>query len=62
MSVLILLLIASLVLAGSFLGAFLWAVGRGQYDDTGTPALRMLHDDVTVEPSLSDNSKPNNNP
>lgn len=45
MSVLILLLLASLVVALIFLGAFLWAVRSGQFDDTFTPAWRVLADD-----------------
>jgi cbb3-type cytochrome oxidase maturation protein len=45
MYVVVILLIASVVVAGGFLMAFLWAVRSGQYDDTVTPSLRMLHDD-----------------
>lgn len=45
MSVLVLLLIASLLVALIFLGAFLWAVRNGQFDDTFTPAWRVLSDD-----------------
>ena len=29
-----------------FLGAFVWAVRTGQFDDTCTPAVRVLLDDV----------------
>jgi len=29
--------------------AFVWATGRGQFDDLETPSLRVLHDD---EPSV----------
>ncbi|MFZ1685403.1 MAG: cbb3-type cytochrome oxidase assembly protein CcoS [Candidatus Zixiibacteriota bacterium] len=45
MKVVVVLLIASVVVAAGFLIAFLWAVKSGQYDDTVTPSLRMLHDD-----------------
>lgn len=45
MKVVLILLVASVVVAGGFLTAFLWAVRTGQYDDTVTPSLRMLHDD-----------------
>ena len=45
MNVIVVLLFASLFLALCFLGAFLWSVKKGQFDDTVTPALRMLADD-----------------
>jgi len=32
----------SVVIAAVFLIAFIWAVRSGQYEDTGTPALRLL--------------------
>jgi cbb3-type cytochrome oxidase maturation protein len=49
--VVVLLLIASVVVAAGFLIAFLWAVRSGQYDDTVTPSMRMLHDDTVPEPT-----------
>ncbi|MFN0066955.1 MAG: cbb3-type cytochrome oxidase assembly protein CcoS [Limisphaerales bacterium] len=45
MSVILILIPLSLLVAGGFLGAFVWAVRRGQFEDTGTPPLRMLADD-----------------
>jgi cbb3-type cytochrome oxidase maturation protein len=45
MSVLILLVAAGGLVAGGFLLAFVWAVRSGQFDDTASPALRMLFDD-----------------
>lgn len=45
MEVLVLLIAASLALAGGFLAVFFWATRDGQFDDTTTPALRMLTDD-----------------
>jgi len=45
MYVIILLMFFSLVVAGGFLIAFLWAVKSGQYDDKFTPSIRMLFDD-----------------
>jgi cbb3-type cytochrome oxidase maturation protein len=44
-SVLVLLIVASLAIATAFLVAFIWAVRSGQFEDTGTPPLRMLGDD-----------------
>lgn len=45
MSVIVLLLTAGGVVAAGFLCAFLWAVRSGQFDDTTTPAIRLLLDD-----------------
>ena len=42
MSVIIILISASLFLAGGFLIAFLWVVRSGQYDDDYTPSVRIL--------------------
>jgi cbb3-type cytochrome oxidase maturation protein len=44
MSVIIVLIIIGVVVASGFLVAFLWAVRSGQYDDTVSPAVRMLFD------------------
>jgi cbb3-type cytochrome oxidase maturation protein len=35
----------SLLIALGFLGAFLWSVKRGHYDDDYTPSIRILMDD-----------------
>ncbi len=45
MSVIVLLIFASLAIATLFLLGFIWAVCSGQYDDTSTPSMRMLMDD-----------------
>jgi cbb3-type cytochrome oxidase maturation protein len=45
MSVLLILILASLGLALLFLGAFIWAVRSNQFEDTCTPSLRVLMDD-----------------
>jgi cbb3-type cytochrome oxidase maturation protein len=47
MSVLVLLIIVGIVVASGFLGAFIWAVRSGQYDDTYTPSVRILFDEST---------------
>lgn len=49
MSVILLLILASLGLALAFLVAFIWAVRSGQYEDTCTPSLRVL---MEAEPKL----------
>jgi len=48
MSVIILLLIASLSVALVFLGAFLWGVKNRQFDDDYAPPKRILFDDAPV--------------
>ena len=49
MSVVLILLIASLTVALGFLGAFIWSVKSGQYDDDYTPSVRMLFEDKPKE-------------
>jgi len=49
MSVILILIIASIVVALIFLGAFFWAVKSGQYDDTYSPSVRMLFEDKKKE-------------
>ena len=45
MSVIVILICVSVLVALGFLAAFLWAVKSGQYDDKYTPSIRMLFDD-----------------
>jgi len=45
MSVLLLLLIASLSIASLFLGAFIWSVKHRQFEDEFSPPRRMLFED-----------------
>jgi cbb3-type cytochrome oxidase maturation protein len=45
MSVIIVLMAASLSVAAIFLAAFLWAVRTDQFEDTHTPAMRLLNED-----------------
>jgi len=45
-----------MVLAGSFLAAFIWSVLKGQYDDDYTPSVRMLFDNKKD----NSNKKPTN--
>lgn len=51
MEVIILLILISLALAGAFLGVFLWAARSGQFEDTTTPAMRILADDPPSRPA-----------
>ncbi len=68
MSVIFLLMGASILVAGGFLIAYLWAVRDGQFDDTYTPSVRILFDDEVAEesqitkkenPDKDNQSKPN---
>lgn len=45
MSVLYLVVPLALLVVGGAVAAFVWAAGRGQFDDLDTPAVRMLRDD-----------------
>jgi cbb3-type cytochrome oxidase maturation protein len=51
MSVLILLLLASISVATLFLAAFIWSVKDGQMDDEYSPPRRILFDDTVNKPS-----------
>ncbi|MBI1342003.1 MAG: cbb3-type cytochrome oxidase assembly protein CcoS [Terrimonas sp.] len=53
MSVLVILIALSVIVAGIFLIAFIWSVKKGQYDDDYTPSVRMLFDD---NPKKSDDT------
>ncbi|GAA0550403.1 cbb3-type cytochrome oxidase assembly protein CcoS [Chitinophaga japonensis] len=46
MSVIILLLGASLTVGLTFLAAFIWSVKSGQFEDDYSPARRILFDDA----------------
>ncbi|MEI6433554.1 MAG: cbb3-type cytochrome oxidase assembly protein CcoS [Bacteroidota bacterium] len=60
MSVILVLVAFSVILAGGFLSAFFWSVRNGQYDDTYGSSVRILFEDEkpveTVEPE-SESSK-----
>lgn len=51
MNILYLLVPLALILAAAGVGAFYWSVRTGQYDDTTTPAWRVLMEDEAVAPS-----------
>ena len=48
MYIIFLMIAISVTVAAAFLGAFLWAVRSGQYDDDYTPSVRMLFDNETA--------------
>lgn len=45
MSVIVLLIVFSLIVAIIFLIAFVWSVKSGQYDDTVSPSIRILFEE-----------------
>jgi cbb3-type cytochrome oxidase maturation protein len=59
MSVIIILIIFSVLVSGGFLIAFIWAVNSGQYDDTQSPAVRILFDDQTKDNKIEDHHDEN---
>jgi len=56
MSVIILLIIFSVIVATAFLVAFIWAVRSGQFDDTKSPSVRMLFDDEASKTNPKNNT------
>jgi cbb3-type cytochrome oxidase maturation protein len=58
MTVIVLLIVAGGVVAAGFLAAFAWAVRSGQYDDTCTPAVRVLLEDGKTTSGASPSSLP----
>ena len=54
MSVILILILASLAVALAFLGGFIWAVKSGQFEDTCTPAMRILSEDETAKHPASE--------
>lgn len=50
MNIFYLLIGVSLLVALIFLGAFIWAVKTGQFDDNETPSMRILFEDDESEP------------
>ncbi len=59
MSVILLLIVASLGVALLFLAGFIWAVRSGQYEDTCTPSMRILAggDAEPIKPNHPTNTK-----
>lgn len=50
MNILLALIPISLILLALAVGAFIWAVRRGQFDDLETPALDILREDPNELP------------
>jgi cbb3-type cytochrome oxidase maturation protein len=54
MIVIFLLIPLSIIIAICFLAAFIWAVRSGQYEDTCTPAMRLLLEEKNKPPAPSE--------
>jgi cbb3-type cytochrome oxidase maturation protein len=52
MSALFVLVTISIVVAGAFLGAFIWSVKSDQYEDKDGAAMRMLYDNDVQKTTL----------
>lgn len=59
MSVFIILIITSVLVAAGFLIAFLWSVKSGQLDDDYTPSIRILFEDEVASKKQSNNNYTN---
>lgn len=46
MGIIAILISVSITIALVFLGVFLWSLKNGQFDDTTTPAMRMIFDEL----------------
>ena len=60
MSVILLLILASVTFGSLFLACFIWAVRSGQYEDTCTPSLRLLTEDadgISKTPTTTETKK-----
>ena len=60
MSALFILIGISIIVAGSFLIAFLWSVKNGQFEDDYTPSVRMLFDNAPASTIADNPSEPFN--
>jgi cbb3-type cytochrome oxidase maturation protein len=49
MSVMVLLVGCSLLIAGGFLVVFILSTKSGQFDDTHTPSIRILFEEETMD-------------
>jgi len=56
MTIIVLLISVSMVIAVGFLISFLWNIKSGQYDDTYSPSVRMLFEDKLNKKSIDNNN------
>jgi cbb3-type cytochrome oxidase maturation protein len=58
LSVILILIIVSLLVATGFLFAFIWSVSKGQYEDEISPSIRMLFEDRATDNNPSSSQNP----
>jgi len=51
-SIILVLIPLSILIAICFLAAFIWAVRSGQFEDTCTPSMRVLMDEATTRTTM----------
>ncbi|HMP83967.1 MAG TPA: cbb3-type cytochrome oxidase assembly protein CcoS [Verrucomicrobiota bacterium] len=56
MSVIVILILASIALALLFLCGFIWAVKSGQFEDTCTPSMRVLGEEKANNSAASEST------
>jgi cbb3-type cytochrome oxidase maturation protein len=54
MSTIYMMIPVTLLIAGGFLAAYIWSVRSGQFEDTTTPAMRILTDDKPIYTETTD--------
>ena len=59
MSIVFILIIIGVVVAGGFLVAFIWAVKSGQYEDNYSPSVSILFDDYVKNEKTTKNNSNN---
>ena len=52
MSIILVLIPLSILIAICFLAAFIWAVRSGQFEDTCTPSMRVLTDETAARKTM----------
>jgi len=57
MSIVFLLVIIGVIIAGIFLMGFIWSVKSGQYEDSYSPSVRILFDDYKSDKEMEDKPK-----
>jgi len=64
MSAIYIMLPISLLLAFGFLAAYIWSVRSGQFEDTQTPAMRILPDDkpISAKRAIRADAEPGSHP
>lgn len=56
MEIIYLLIGISIIMAATFLVAFIWSVKTGQFDDDYTPSVRVLFDDKKKNSTINNKS------